>query len=159
MTQTSHAWSLIGDLYENRFDQLASQAYRLVGPDAEDIVHSVFIRAADLASEGKPLEEIALMLTAMVRNKSIDHLRKFPREEDYRDEVDRGLDMTLEAWLFSQDFNEALYELTPTQARAFILTEVRGLSTVEAATVVGVTQQSIHEAAELGRKNMASLIR
>lgn len=51
---------------------------------------------------------------------------------------------TPEVHLFGVEFDAAMRSLTQKQRETFALTELRGLSTVEAASVLGVTQQAAH---------------
>lgn len=152
-------WAVIGPLYE-RHDDLVRQATRIVGPDAEDIVHEAYLRIARAVEDGKTGEDAANMLGTTVRNLAFNHLRDNAREEPMElgtitGMIDSPRPLNNERAMFVTDFNEALRELPRDQAEAFVLTEIRGLSQREAAEILETSAMTIGRRAESARRTLA----
>lgn len=153
-------WAVIGPLYDERHDALVRQAERIVGADAEDVVHEAFVRIARAVEDsGKTSEDAAAMLNMTVRNLALNHLRDL-REEPMElttitGMIDSPRPLTAERGMFVTDFNEALRALPEDQAQAFILTEIRGLSQREAGEILEVSAMAINRRAEAARRTLA----
>lgn len=152
-------WAVIGPLYE-RHDDLVRQASRIVGSDAEDVVHEAFIRIARAVESGKTSEDAENMLNATVRNLAFNHLRDNAREEPMDTTTITGMidsprPLTAERGMFVTSFNEALTELPLDDAQAFIMVEIRGLSLREAGEVLDVSAMTVGRRAERARRTLA----
>ena len=156
-------WAVIGPLYE-RHDELVRMASRIVGSDAEDVVHEAFIRIARSVEEGgKTGEDASAMLFTTVRNLAFNHLRDNSREEPMElgtitGMIDSPRPLTAERGMFVTNFNEALRALPRDEAEAFTLTELRGLSTREAGEILETTAMTVSRRAERARRTLAGAL-
>ena len=63
---------------------------------------------------------------------------------------------TLDDVLFQDEFDSAVRSLTPKQRDAFVLTELRGLSTVEAADVLGIQKPAVSKRVSRARESIVT---
>lgn len=119
---------------------------------AEDVVHDVLIKLIQLPAQGAIARPLAYV-TQMVRNASIDNLRRQTLESLYRAADDEGLDVpapqpTPEAALMTRDALQhtcdALGQLPERTQAAFELVRLREQTLQDAARALQVSQTLVH---------------
>lgn len=150
-------WAILGPLYEERWGEITRQVGRIVGPwAAEDVAHDAFLRIAKAIERGKTRADVEAMLWPTAQRLSLDHIRDEAWEEsmDLTTVSDR-LDfpaMTLEGAMFGAALNDAL-EAMPDECRtAWVLTELRGLTTREAGALLETDQSTVSRRSERARR-------
>jgi RNA polymerase sigma factor (sigma-70 family) len=157
----------IDALYRARWDATVDDLAQLLKnrADAEEAAAEAFTRLA--ARDGDPRNPAGL-LWVTARSIAIDKLR----QRDQRGEVLAG-GVDLEHWGDSEvgrgrydgvadireaearaDLTRALADLDPSDREAWALTELRGLTTYEAAEVLGVSQPTASRRAERARLSL-----
>lgn len=116
---------------------------------AEDITAGAFVGLWRYLERGNipvdPRGFLSVAASGLLKNHWRDQER---REEDAAglsselDYLSSAAGHTWEDEAFTQDFDHALRTLPPAKRSAFILTDLRGLSTYEAAPLLGVSQRS-----------------
>lgn len=134
---------------------------------AEDVVQETFMSALDARKNFAGRSSIKTWLTAILRRKIADHIRRAKREgakrninSDGEDTLDKYFDHEGEwengpaPWLvlnprkvfekkeFWEIFGRCLAGLPPAQADAFTLREVEGMKTQELCDTLGVTESN-----------------
>lgn len=135
---------------------------------AEDVVQETFLAALDARKSFAGRSSIKTWLTGILRRKIADHIRKKRRENSAQDvgsDGEEGLDKYFNhegeweegpaPWLvlnprrlfekkeFWEIFKKCLATLPPTQADAFTLREIEGMTTPELCDTLGVTENNI----------------
>lgn len=140
-----------GDARSHLFDHaptLFRLAVRLTGsaPDAEDIVHDVFVKALAHFKAGSFRGDSSLLtwLYRATTNLSLDRLRSLKRRQ-HEVAPEPPTAGSPEAGVLLKELSEALAELPDDQRAAMVLKELQGLSTRETALVLerseGATEQ------------------
>jgi len=149
----------LGAFFEEWGDRLYGLALRLLRDPAaaEDVVQESFLKLMANAERLEGRSRLATWLYRVVYNACIDRLREQKRLVPVPDEADETavpmprvlVDFSLspEEMLHDTQTREALEEaigaLPPTLRAAFLLRDVEGLSTAEAAEALGVTETNL----------------
>ena len=149
----------LGEFFELWGDRLYGLALRLLGDPAaaEDVVQEAFLKLMANAGSFEGRSRLATWLYRVVYNASIDRLRAGRREVPVPDEADEGplpMPALLVDFRFSPDtalrdnelrraLEEAIDALPTNLKVAFLLRDVEGLSTAEAAEAMGITEANL----------------
>jgi RNA polymerase sigma factor (sigma-70 family) len=143
----------LSELFEQEYERLAAYLSRHSDPETgEDLASEAFAKLAarDAARTPEVLWRAALnVLTDWGRNRSTRPDFVPPSALD--DEGGEAHGLSVEQSLFRADFDRAFRRLPRPCAEAFTLVELRGLSTIEAASYLGVTQPTVSRRAALAR--------
>jgi len=168
----------LGELFEVWADRLYGLALRLLGDPAaaEDVVQEAFLKLMAGASRIEGRSRLATWLYRVVYNAAMDRLRESRREVPVPEENEEAalpapavlidFRLTPEEMVHDAELREALERAIaalPTTLRAsFLLRDVEGLSTAEAAEAVGVTEANLkvrlHRARLLLRERLAAFV-
>lgn len=148
--------------------------------DAEDFVADTFVMFIEHAEVGSPEHLLRVVAKRLLineyRRKGIRKVdldtRKWPGVEDrqaipLREQIDGGDSLlpnepfaSMEDQLFASDFDGALRDLDQPERDAFLLTELRGLPSREAAALLGISHTTVVSRRELAtatvRKEIAA---
>lgn len=148
--------------YREQWGPLVARLQRLPGvtrAEAEDRAQDIFLRMVDA---DRPVAEL---LPLAENTERVDVFRKRARQPETVDldairntELARTAPLSIERGTFARDFDAALRELPATERDAFILTELRGLTTREAASYLGVSNYTVSVRAESARAYLAERI-
>jgi RNA polymerase sigma-70 factor (ECF subfamily) len=149
----------LGDLFEIWADRLYGLALRLLGDPAaaEDVVQEAFLKLMAGASRIEGRSRLATWLYRVAYNAAMDRLRDQKRELPVPEDGDEGalpmpsvlVDFRLspEAALHDSELRGALdaaiAALPPTRRAAFLLRDVEGLSTSDAAEALGISEANL----------------
>ncbi len=149
----------LGDLFEIWADRLYGLALRLLGDPAaaEDVVQEAFLKLMAGASRIEGRSRLATWLYRVAYNAAMDRLRDQKRELQVPEDGDEGalpmpsvlVDFRLspEAALHDSELRGALdaaiAALPPTRRAAFLLRDVEGLSTSDAAEALGISEANL----------------
>jgi RNA polymerase sigma factor (sigma-70 family) len=135
----------VAELYRLYAPLIHSRARRLVGDEADDVVHDVFIR---LLRTGVDPEQRLPWLMVTTTNVALDRLRhRARRDEAWRDEARASLgggEVTIERLVEAQDVCRRLlgrFDEKTAAVAAMVL--VDGMSQEQVAGVLGVTRTAI----------------
>jgi RNA polymerase sigma-70 factor, ECF subfamily len=135
----------VAELYRLYAPMVYARARRLVGDEADDVVHDVFLRL--LRGGVDPDERLGWLLRATT-NAALDRLRhRARRDEAWRDEARASLgdaEVTIERLVEAQDVCRRLlgrFNEKTASVAAMIL--VDGMSQEQVAAVLGVTRTAI----------------
>jgi RNA polymerase sigma-70 factor (ECF subfamily) len=168
----------LGALFAAWADRLYGLALRLTGDPAaaEDVVQEAFLKLMAGAQTIEGRSRLATWLYRVVYNASIDRLRESRREVPVPEESDEAelpapallvdFRLTPEQTLHDAELRAALENaiaaLPTTLRAAFLLRDVEGLSTAEAAEAVGVSEANLkvrlHRARLLLRERLAAFV-
>lgn len=169
----------LGGFFEVWADRLYSLSLRLTGDPAaaEDIVQEAFVKLMAGADRIEGRSRLATWLYRVAYNASMDRLREqkklapVPADED--DEAALPMPTTLvefgrspEAMLRDAEMrhalDEAIQSLPPSLRAAFLLRDVEGLTTAEAAEALGLTETNLkvrlHRARLLLRERLSAFV-
>jgi len=160
----------LSELYRRSAEAKTLELSRKVLPeDAEDLVSRAFERLSERFSSGRTIENgealLNVTLSALLKNHYRDKARLRQKE------IPVGLTYELDAiaegegiahldevdyddYEFRQEFDSAIRDLHDEERDAFILTELRGLSQIEAGEVLGVSHQTIMRRADRARASI-----
>ena len=146
-------------LYRREADRLIATLSRKLGREsAEDIVSRAFIRLADKLEQGTGSADAKLLqsiIDGLVKNHWRDTASREIPVGTAEDVWASGHPETIEDVEFRHDFDLALRHLPEQEREAFILTELRGLTVREAASLLGVHWSTVHRRAEAARTSIA----
>lgn len=134
--------------------------------DADDIVQDIFYQLMrTLNVLNNPVGHVTSWLFTVARNLIINHGKKNQEETldetSYEEIADSDPDAVLLRNMLWEELDKALDELPHEQRDAFVMTEIKGLSTEEAARQMGVSQNTFlsrkHYAVKYIRKKLSSL--
>lgn len=118
--------------------------------DAQDVMDESFARL-----KGDDVHPGQLWLT--VQNVVREHSRAADRQRDLQEQAGllngRAIP-TIETAILRADFVRAFRALPRPEAEAFALVELRGLTQIEAADVLGVSQPTVHRRCEAARTHL-----
>lgn len=169
----------LGGFFEAWADRLYSLSLRLTRDPAaaEDVVQEAFVKLMAGADRIEGRSRLATWLYRVAYNASMDRLREqkklapVPADED--DEAALPMPTTLvefgrspEAMLRDAEMRDALDEaiqsLPPSLRAAFLLRDVEGLTTAEAAEALGLTETNLkvrlHRARLLLRERLSAFV-
>jgi RNA polymerase sigma-70 factor (ECF subfamily) len=154
------------------------RAYRYVGDphDAEDVVQDALLSAYRHLDQFKGTAKMTTWLTTIVTNSALTKLRKRPRyphismDERIGHEQDHCVSDTLadgrpdpeNEYIRSElhgHFLQFITELSPSLRKAIELRDLEGLTTSEAARVLGVTEGTVKAQVSRARSKLKQLIR
>jgi RNA polymerase sigma-70 factor (ECF subfamily) len=154
------------------------RAYRYVGDphDAEDAVQDALLSAYKHLDQFKGTAKMTTWLTSIVTNSALTQLRRRPRhphisvDERIGNEQDQCVSETLadirpnpEGEYIRSDLRRHLVqfvtELSPSLRKAIQLRDLDGLTTSEAAHVLGVSEGTVKAQVSRGRSKLKRLIR
>ena len=149
----------LGDFFEIWADRLYGLALRLLGEPAaaEDVVQEAFLKLMTGARNFEGRSRLATWLYRVVYNASIDRLREQQREVPVPEEGDETpapmpsllVDFRLSPETALRDaelrrgLESAVDALPATLKAAFLLRDVEGLSTADAAEALGVSEANL----------------
>ena len=134
--------------------------------DADDIVQDIFYQLMrTLNVLNNPVGHVTSWLFTVARNLIINHGKKNQEETldeaSYDEIADSDPDAVLLRNMLWEELDKALDELPQEQRDAFVMTEIKGFSTEEAARQMGVSQNTFlsrkHYAVKYIRKKLSSL--
>lgn len=159
----------LGDVYRKEQSGLLRYIYSKISDvsASEDILHDVFVKAAESANIMEPIENISGWLYQVARNKVIDHYRKYKNKKfsHVSLSLEREDSLTLEDLIYDSGINiekdftrqqvseeiiTALDSLPEAQREVFILQAVDGISFKEISELTGVSINTL-----LARKRYA----
>lgn len=169
MPRTTHVQDVFDVLYRERWAETVARARKILRgrSDPADVAATAFTRLwAELTSgrEGVPLERLRSLTDTLAHAEEQRSRREWERVGYVLDDSVEGaptmaviISGTHAASLamltvsspdydtlqFRAAHDDAVRALSPKQRDAYILTELRGLSTVEAASVLDVSQQAV----------------
>ena len=119
--------------------------------DAEEIVQECFTRLWLRRSELPPIEHPGQYLYKMVRNRTLDHLRKVSREQKLIDQVwstlpqeDHSLEELLRTKEYQQLIDDALSQLPEQKQTIYRLSRENELSHEEIASITGLSKSRVN---------------
>ena len=149
----------LADFFELWADRLYGLALRLLGDPAaaEDVVQEAFLKLLANAGRIEGRSRLATWLYRVAYNAALDRLREQKRELPVPEETDESplprpsmlVDFRLspEAALHDVELRDsletALAALPPALRAAFLLRDIEGLSTAEAAEALGVSETNL----------------
>jgi RNA polymerase sigma-70 factor (ECF subfamily) len=159
-------------------DRLYGLAIRLLGEPAaaEDVVQEAFLRLMAGAGRIEGRSSLATWLYRVVYNASLDRLREQKREVPVPEATDEAalptpsllVDLRLSPEALARDaelgraLDQAIAALPPPLRAAFLLRDVEGLSTAEAAEALSVTETNLkvrlHRARLLLRERLSEFV-
>jgi RNA polymerase sigma-70 factor, ECF subfamily len=158
------------DMYRTR---VASIAYGLVGnfEDARDIAQEVFIKVYRALDRFDVNKKFFTWLYRLSINASIDFLRA-NRKRSYQESIDNtasysqyadnrsesDLETTIENLERREIFQQIVDELNPRQKMAFVLCDLQGLSSQEAAQTIDCPQVTLRWYLHEARKKIRSAV-
>ena len=168
----------LGDFFEAWGDRLYRLSLRLTGDPAaaEDVVQEAFLKLMAGADSIEGRSRLATWLYRVAYNASMDRLREGKRTTPVPEEQDDGalpmpslfvdFRFSPEAMLKDAEMRRALDEaiasLPPSLRAAFLLRDVEGLSTAEAAEALSLTETNLkvrlHRARLLLRERLSAFV-
>ena len=126
-------------------------AARLLGDydEAADVLQDAYVRAFEALTSGEFVgrSSVSTWLYRVVTNASLDALRarKRRRVVPIEEVSDAGAPGDVEARIALRELGELLDALPEEQRAALVLKELEGLSTAEAAAVLGTTEGAVEQ--------------
>jgi RNA polymerase sigma-70 factor (ECF subfamily) len=168
----------LGDFFEAWGDRLYRLSLRLTGDPAaaEDVVQEAFLKLMAGADAVEGRSRLATWLYRVAYNASMDRLREGKRTTPVPEEQDDGalpMPSLLVDFRFSPEamlkdaevrraLDEAIASLPPSLRAAFLLRDVEGLSTAEAAEALSLTETNLkvrlHRARLLLRERLSAFV-
>lgn len=154
-----------GRFYSMKRPRMYRLAARICGPeDAEDVVQAVFLRLWKVLPSISKLYKIDKWLYRATINKSIDMLRHVHQRVRLvlADELDRdgsGVRELMDRGELIRVFDRVAEFLSPRQRTAFVLLEVEGFTSVEAAKYMRVTASTVRNLGMQARRKIRAAIR
>jgi len=167
----------LGGFFEAWGDRLYRLSLRLTGDPAaaEDVVQESFVKLMAGAERIEGRSRLATWLYRVAYNASIDRLREGKRTTPVPEEDEDGslpLPTLLVDFLSPEEMlrdaetrralDEAIADLPPSLRAAFLLRDVEGLSTAEAAEALSVTETNLkvrlHRARLLLRERLSAFV-
>jgi RNA polymerase sigma-70 factor (ECF subfamily) len=168
----------LGGFFEIWGDRLYGLALRLLGDPAaaEDVVQEAFLKLMANAGAIEGRSRLATWLYRVAYNASIDRLRSQRREVPVPDDADEAavpmpsvlVDFRLSPETALHDaqlrgaLDAAVADLPPTLRAAFLLRDVEGLSTADAAEALGISEANLkvrlHRARLQLRERLAAFV-
>ncbi len=144
-------------------------ARRIENPaDVDDVVQDIFVRIHERIDSVEDEERVHAWIYQIARNSIIDYYRA-PRRRRERLGVDTELDLVPAPDVDADDssaieelapcLTPLLEQLTPTYRAALELTEVKGLTQREAATVQQISVSGMKSRVQRGRRQLHDLLR
>lgn len=128
--------------FERQLRRMMSRA------DAQDVMDEAFARLkGDDVSPG----QLWLTVQNVVRERARAENRQRDLQEQQADLLNGWAIPSLEIALLRADFDRAFRTLPRSEAEAFALVELRGLTQLEAAEYLGVSQPTVHRRCEAAR--------
>jgi RNA polymerase sigma factor (sigma-70 family) len=158
-TRPDAAGVLLGELFDAHGRMIFGLCAVLLrdGHEAEDAAQQTFLSAYESLCAGvTPLRSEA-WLAAIARNECLDRLRKRTREPVTQLDREPGVPGTEEAVVRNADFavlRSALEELPTRQREALLLHELCGLSYLEIAQILGVSESAVESLLFRGRRRI-----
>ena len=127
----------------------------LKSPDTQDVVSQAFLRLSDQLERGKSMNDLRLRVWAMAHGLAANLRRDMARRSEdavgllsdleriEEENLAQGRSLDFDTQKFRDGFDAAVRSLPKRDRDAFILTDLRGLGQAEAASVLGVSQQTI----------------
>lgn len=136
---------VLGQIYLEHHDRLFRAAYRIVGnaTDAEDVVHSVFLRLAQRDEGLRGAENLSGYLYRAAINSALDLLRARREGQVVTIEhLEQASDMadSEESHALRTRLREALSRLNPRWAEMFVLKHIEGCDNTEIARLCATSQ-------------------
>ena len=168
----------LGDFFEAWGDRLYRLSLRLTGDPAaaEDVVQEAFLKLMAGADSIEGRSRLTTWLYRVAYNASMDRLREGKRTTPVPEEQDDGalpMPSLLVDFRFSPEamlkdaevrraLDEAIASLPPSLRAAFLLRDVEGLSTAEAAEALSLTETNLkvrlHRARLLLRERLSAFV-
>lgn len=183
MTNTSLVRGEFDALYREHWNEIVTQARSILRghSDPADVAATAFTRLWAEISGGRA-EHLHDRLTELTKTEAETARKRSKRELEYLGvsvevadedgmtslvreggthaaEIAERMTVALptpEDVRFQDDFDSAVRSLTPKQRDAYILTDLRGLSTVEAADVLGIGQPAVSKRVSRARESIVT---
>ncbi|GAB3360911.1 RNA polymerase sigma-70 factor [Arachidicoccus ginsenosidivorans] len=147
-TGSENAFTVLYSRYHNK---LYNFAFQLSGSaeEAKDVVHDVFSCLWEKRDSFQGKEIFASYLFKMIRNYSIDHLRRFSKKMQILHELTPVVNETAGAdqWVICKELEQkiqaSLNLLPPRQKEIFILHRQQGLKYTEIAAALGLSKSTV----------------
>lgn len=145
-----HAFRILFDLYSKRLFSFAL-AMTKSAADAEEIIQECFTRLWIQRNTLPYIDSEEAWLYRMVRNRTLDHLRKISREQKMISQVWSNLsqpDRSLEEYILSREYqqliDQALSRLSPQKQQVYRLSREKQLSHEEIAAITGLSKSRVN---------------
>jgi RNA polymerase sigma-70 factor (ECF subfamily) len=134
-------------------------AATLVGPDAaDDLTQETYLRALRALPGYEGRAAVRTWLLAIARRACADHLRGTVRRRRLNERLRASADPTAPDHAGLLDAADLVRRLDPTRRAAFVLTQVLGMSYVEAAAVEGVPVGTIRSRVARARADLVAAL-
>lgn len=159
--------SAVGEVYDRHHAAVRAFARRLVGDHAtaEDLVHEVFVTLPRAARRFKGESSLRTFLISIAVNHSRHFVRGAARRRsameryaEARDATAPPSDEQARRLELAQLLTRALDQLPLDQRVAFVLCEVEGHTSVEAAPIVGAPEATVRTRLHHAKKRLRALI-
>lgn len=144
------AFRQLFDLYSKRLFSFAL-AMTKSSADAEEIIQECFTRIWVQRHTLADIQQPEAWLYRIVRNRTIDHLRKISREQKLINQVWSNLsepDRSLEEFILSREYqqliNQALEQLSPQKQQVYRLSREQEFSHEEIARITGLSKSRVN---------------
>lgn len=144
------AFRTLFEIYSKRLFSFAL-AMTKSSADAEEIIQECFTRLWIQRNQLPNIDSEEAYLYRMVRNRTLDHLRKISREKKLISQVwsnlsqpDRSLEEFILAKEYQQLINQALSQLSPQKQQVYRLSREKEYSHEEIAGITGLSKSRVN---------------
>lgn len=145
-----HAFRMLFDIYSKRLFAFAL-AMTKSAADAEEIIQECFTRLWIQRKSLPNIDSEEAWLYRMVRNRTLDHLRKISREQKMIHQVWSNLsqpDRSLEEFILTREYqqliDQALNQLSPQKQQVYRLSREKEFSHEEIAALTGLSKSRVN---------------
>lgn len=145
-----HAFRMLFDIYSKRLFSFAL-AMTKSAADAEEIIQECFTRLWIQRKSLPNIDSEEAWLYRMVRNRTLDHLRKISREQKMIHQVWSNLsqpDRSLEEFILTREYqqliDQALNQLSPQKQQVYRLSREKEFSHEEIAALTGLSKSRVN---------------
>ncbi|HVK46340.1 MAG TPA: RNA polymerase sigma-70 factor [Pseudobacter sp.] len=149
-TGKEHAFRVLFDLYSKRLFAFALSMTKS-SADAEEIIQECFLRLWVQWNHLPDIDSPEAYLYRMVRNRTLDHLRKISREKKMISQVwsnlsqpDRSLEELILTREYQQLIDQALSQLSPQKQQVYRLSREQEHSHEEIAAITGLSKRRVN---------------
>ncbi|MGN6417902.1 MAG: RNA polymerase sigma factor [Pseudobacter sp.] len=149
-TDKEYAFRVLFDLYSKRLFTFALSMTKS-SADAEEIIQECFLRLWVQWNNLPDIDSPEAFLYRMVRNRTLDHLRKISREKKMINQVwsnlsqpDRSLEELILTREYQQLIDQALSQLSPRKQQIYRLSREQEHSHEEIAAITGLSRSRVN---------------